>query len=129
MTVGMEGQGDARGGAGGVMRSLPLDALIATHRGALRQFRLAAWVLLVLGLGLIALGFLAVLPLLPALLVGVVTAGVAVFPYRQAVERDERIEGLRVLQDEWRELAQTSATPEQDADRFIELLWKLYGRR
>lgn len=111
------------------MRSLPLDALIATHRGALRQFRLAAWVLLVLGLGLIALGFLAVLPLLPALLVGVVTAGVAVFPYRQAVERDERIEGLRVLQDEWRELAQTSATPEQDADRFIELLWKLYGRR
>jgi hypothetical protein len=45
------------------------------------------------------------------------------------VERDERIDGLRVLEDEWRELARTSATPDQDSDRFIELLWKLYGRR
>jgi hypothetical protein len=45
------------------------------------------------------------------------------------VERDERIEGLHVLHDEWRELSSSSATPEQDNDRFIELLWKLYGRR
>jgi hypothetical protein len=45
------------------------------------------------------------------------------------VERDERIEGLQVLQDEWREAASSSGKPEQDADRFIELLWKLYDKR
>lgn len=105
-----------------------LDRLMAVHRRALRQFRLAAWALLVVGALIVGLGFFTALPWLPALVVGVVCASVAVFPYREAVERDERIDGLQVLQDEWRELAQTSSTPDQDADRFIELLWKLYGR-
>jgi hypothetical protein len=63
------------------------------------------------------------------IVVGVVTAAVAVFPYREMVERDERIEGLEVLREEWHGLASASATPQQDTDRFIELLWKLYGRR
>jgi len=34
-----------------------------------------------------------------------VTAAVSVFPYRDGVERQERIDGLQVLHDEWRELA------------------------
>jgi hypothetical protein len=112
-----------------LMLRVPFDSLMATHRGARRRLQLAMWALLVLGIALVALGLAGVLPHLPALVVGVVTAAVAVFPYREMVERDERIEGLEVLQDEWRTLAQASTTPQQDTDRFIELLWKLYGRR
>jgi len=128
LTVLMDNQQGIDGGAG-LSRRLPLDSLMATHRGALRQFRLAVWLLLAIGAAVVGLGLLAYVPLLPAVVVGVVTLAVAVFPYREAVERSERIEGLQVLQDEWRELERSSTTPEQDADRFIELLWKLYGRR
>ena len=113
----------------GSLGLLPLESLMAGHRRAERQYRLAAVGLLLAGLLLVALGWFAVLPWLPALVVGVVTAAVAVFPYREGVERGGRVEGLQVLQDEWRELAQSSSTPDQDADRFIELMWKLYGRR
>jgi hypothetical protein len=112
-----------------LMLRVPFDSLMASHRGARRRLQLAMWALLVVGIGLVALGLAGMLPQLPALIVGVVTAAVAVFPYREMVERDERIEGLVVLQDEWRALAQASATPQQDTDRFIELLWKLYGGR
>lgn len=108
---------------------VPFDSLMATHRGARRRLQLAMWTLLVVGIGLVALGLLGALPQLPALVVGVVTAAVAVFPYREMVERDERVDGLQVLQDEWRNLASASATPRQDTDRFVELLWKLYGGR
>ena len=102
---------------------------MATHRGAQRKLQLQFWALLAVGAGLVLLGAFSVLPQLPAVLVGIVTLAVAVFPYREMVDRGERIEGLHVLQDEWRELRASSATPEQDNDRFIELLWKLYGRR
>lgn len=119
--------------AGGMRQSkylrVPFDSLMATHRGVRRRMQLVFWTLLVVGLGLAGLGLAGVLPRLPLVVVGVVTAAVAVFPYREMVERDERIEGLQVLQEEWRGLAAGSATPEQDTDRFIELLWKLYGRR
>ncbi len=119
--------------AGGMRESkylrVPFDSLMATHRGARRRMQLVFWTLLVVGLALAGLGLAGVLPRLPVVVVGVVTAAVAVFPYREMVERDERIEGLQVLQEEWRGLAAGSATPEQDTDRFIELLWKLYGRR
>ena len=108
---------------------VPFDSLMATHRGARRRLQLAMWALLVLGIIVIGLGLLGALPRLPAMVVGIVTAAVAVFPYREMVERDERIDGLQVLQEEWRTLAAESATPQQDTDRFIELLWKLYGRR
>ncbi len=108
---------------------VPFDSLMATHRGARRRLQLAMVALLVTGLLLVALGFFGALPQLPAMMVGIVTAAVAVFPYREMVERDERIDGLQVLQEEWRSLASTSATPQQDTDRFIELLWKLYGGR
>ena len=108
---------------------VPFESLMATHRGARRQLQLAMWAFLVLGIGLVALGLLGALPQLPALVVGVVTTAVAVFPYREMVERDERIDGLQVLLDEWRNLASASATPRQDTDRFVELLWKLYGGR
>ena len=102
---------------------------MATHRGARRKLQLQFWALIAVGAGLVLLGAFSVLPQLPAVLVGIVTLAVAVFPYREMVDRGERIEGLHVLQDEWRELRASSATPEQDNDRFIELLWKLYGRR
>lgn len=108
---------------------VPFDSLMATHRGARRRLQLALVALLLIGVGLVALALLGALPRLPALVVGVVTVAVAVFPYREMVERDERIEGLQVLREEWRGLASTSASPRQDTDRFIELLWKLYGRR
>jgi hypothetical protein len=108
---------------------VPFDSLMATHRGARRRLQLAFWALLLIGVGLVALALLGALPQLPALVVGVVTAAVAVFPYREMVERDERIGGLQVLREEWRGLASASKTPQQDTDRFIELLWKLYGRR
>jgi hypothetical protein len=108
---------------------VPFESLMATHRGARRRLQLALWALLLVGLGLVALGLFGVLPLLPAVVVGVVTAAVAVIPYREMVERDERIEGLEVLREEWRGRASASATPQQDSERFIELLWKLYGRQ
>ncbi len=115
------------GGAPGV--AVPFDSLMAMHRGARRKQQLWLWALLAVGVGLVLLGLFAVLPQLPALVVGIVTAAVAVLPYREMVERDERIDGLHVLHDEWRELSTGSRTPEQDSDRFVELLWKLYGRR
>ncbi len=108
---------------------VPFDSLMATHRGARRKLQLYFWALLLVGIGLVLLGLFAVLPLLPALVVGIVTAAVAVFPYREMVERDERIEGLHVLHDEWSELQTTSDDAERESDRFIELLWKLYGKR
>ena len=120
----------AAAGGGAVPRdALPFDTLMAAHRGARRQLQLYLLALVVLGLGLVGLGLFGLLPQLPALVVGIVTLAVAVFPYREMVERDERIEGLHVLQDEWRELMTTTATPQQDTDRFAELLWKLYGTR
>lgn len=108
---------------------IPFDGMMAVHRGAARQYRLYALLLVGFGVALVGLGLLAVLPAVPALVIGVVTAAVAVFPYRDMVERRERVEGLRVLQDEWRELAPASTAPAQDADRFVELLWKLYAKR
>ena len=108
---------------------VPFDSLMAFHRGARRKLQLCLWALLVIGTGLVLLGLVGALPQAPALVVGIVTLAVAVFPYRDMVERDERIEGLHVLHDEWRELMSTTTTPEQDSDRFIELLWKLYGTR
>jgi hypothetical protein len=123
------GETAAVSGGGVAGARVPFDSLMATHRGARRKLQLYYWALLVVGLGLVLLGLFSILPQLLALVLGIVTAAVAVFPYREMVERDERIEGLHVLHDEWRELSTTSATPEQDNDRFIELLWKLYGRR
>jgi len=119
----------AAGGDAGPREVLPFDTLLAAHRGARRQLQLYLWALVVVGLGLVGLGLFGALPQLPALVVGIVTLAVAVFPYREMVERDERIEGLHVLHDEWRELMTTTVTPEQDSDRFAELLWKLYGAR
>jgi hypothetical protein len=123
-----ETAGTPTAGSGAATRdALPFDSLMAIHRGARRKLQLFLWGLIVLGLAVVALGLFGALPQLPALVVGVVTLAVAVFPYREMVERDERIEGLHVLHDEWRELMKTTETPEQDTDRFVELLWKLYG--
>ncbi|MEZ5904889.1 MAG: hypothetical protein R3C69_07235 [Geminicoccaceae bacterium] len=108
---------------------MPFDGMIAVHRAALRQYRVAAVLLLVIGLLVILLGLLGVLPLVPALVVGVVTAAVSVFPYRDGVERQERVDGLQVLHDEWRELESASAEPEQERERFLGLLGKLYDKR
>lgn len=108
---------------------MPFDSLMAMHRGVRRRNQLYFWGLLVVGLGLAALGFLGALPQVAAVVVGLVSAAVAVFPHCEMVERDERIEGLQVLQDEWREATLSSDAPQQEADRFIELLWKLYDKR
>lgn len=108
---------------------MPFDSLMAAHRGARRRNQLLFWGLSVGGLAILGLGLLGVLPQVGAVIVGLVTAAVAVFPHCEMAERDERIEGLQVLQDEWREAASSSGTPGQDADRFIELLWKLYDKR
>lgn len=108
---------------------MPFDSLMAAHRGARRRNQLLFWGLLVGGLAILGLGLLGVLPQVGAVVVGLVAAAVAVFPHCEMTERDERIEGLQVLQDEWREAALSSEAPEQDADRFIELLWKLYDKR
>lgn len=121
--------GDLSGAAPGVGQRIPFDNMIAVHRGALRQYRVAAVLLLVAGLLLILLGLIGMLPLVPALVVGVVMAAVSVFPYRDGVERQERIDGLQVLHDEWRELEGASAEPEQERERFLGLLWKLYDKR
>ncbi len=121
--------GDLLGATPGVGQQIPFDGMIAVHRGALRQYRVAAVLLFVAGLLLILLGLVGVLPLVLALVVGVVTAAVSVFPYRDGVERQERIDGLQVLHDEWRGLEGASAEPEQERERFLGLLWKLYDKR
>ncbi|HRY25483.1 MAG: hypothetical protein H6852_06150 [Geminicoccaceae bacterium] len=113
----------------GAGQPIPFDSMMAVHRGALRQYRVAAALLLVIGLLVVGLGLLGMLPQVPALVVGVVTAAVSVFPYRDGVERQERIDGLQVLHDEWRELEGASAEPEQERERFLGLLWKLYDKR
>ncbi len=108
---------------------MPFDSLMAMHRGVRRRNQLFLWALLVAGLCSAALGFLGALPQVAAVVVGLVSAALAVFPHCEMVERDERIEGLQVLQDQWREAALSSDAPQHDADRFIELLWKLYDKR
>jgi hypothetical protein len=110
------------------MPHIPFDSLMAMHRGARRRNQLLFWGLLAAGLMILGLGLFGVLPQVAAIMVGLVAAAVAVFPHCEMVERDERIEGLLVLQDEWRQMVSTSRTPEQDADRFVDLLWRLYEK-
>ena len=123
----------ARGAAGrpdlGTGQPIPFESMMAVHRGNARQHRVAAVLLLVVGLVVVALGLLGILPPAPAVLIGAVTAAVSVFPYREEVEREERIEGLRVLEDEWRELTGANAPSEQEREQFLGLLWKLYDKR
>lgn len=118
-------------GAGGIGtgQGIPFDSMMAAHRGAARRYRMATVLLLVIGLVLVGLGLLGILPLVAAIVVGIVTAAVAVFPYREGVERQERIDGLQVLNDEWRELESGGALPEPEREQFLGLLWKLYDKR
>lgn len=107
----------------------PFAALQTTHRAARTQYLVMAGCCVGIGALIIIAGLAGALPFLPALIVGVVTLAVAVFPYRELVERNERIEGLLVLEDEWRELARTTQVQGRDKDRFLDLLGHLYGRR
>ncbi len=113
----------------GTGQPIPFESMMAVHRGNARQYRIAAVLLLVIGLVLVGLGLAGILPPAPTVVVGLVTAAVSVFPYREGVERQERIEGLRVLEDEWRELEAANAPREQEHEQFLGLLWKLYDKR
>ena len=48
-------------------------------------------------------------------------------PYRQSIERRERIEGLQVLAEEWRDIVARSADPVGARERFMGLLERLYA--
>lgn len=112
------------GGTGGRERP-PFDSLMGIHRRAAGFYRLLAGLLIVGGLAL-----LAVAPLLdgpaayPPAALGVFLVSLAAIPWREVVERRDRIQGLGVLRDEWDQLA---GQPGDGApDRLRALLTELY---
>ncbi|MCB2054308.1 MAG: DUF3040 domain-containing protein [Geminicoccaceae bacterium] len=105
----------------------PFDQLIAIHRGARRGFLVYAVLLAIVGAALLVAGLAGKIPWLIALVTGVIALVVAIFPYRQSIERRERIEGLQVLAEEWRDIVARSADPVGARERFMGLLERLYA--
>jgi len=108
---------------------LDFDRMASVHRRAARGYRLYAAALLCVGGVLLGLALFQQLPWLPALVVGLLACALAVLPARQAVERGERIEGLVVLRDEWRELTGSGGVSDAECERFYGLMRRLYDGR
>ena len=109
-------------------KSIDFERMIAVHRGASRGYRLYAAGLALAGAILVILAFAGSLPWLPALVTGVIALAVAIIPARHVIERRERIEGLEVLREEWRDLSKDSKNGDENHQRFFALLHKLYAR-
>lgn len=103
-----------------------LERLTARMRGGWRRYALGAALLLVLGLAGVAWGLASGRPaaLSPAA-PGLLAAALAALPWREAVERRDRLEGLEVLQQEWPDLARDA--PERE--RLAGLIERMFGRR
>ncbi|MEZ5826583.1 MAG: hypothetical protein R3C97_18195 [Geminicoccaceae bacterium] len=91
--------------------------MIGAHRSAGRNMTLYCAFLVVAGVVLVVLGWTGTIPWLIGLITGVVAIAVAIFPYREALERRERVEGLQVLGEEWREMNRGRPAAERERPR------------
>lgn len=107
--------------------NLKFDRMAAVHRGARRGYWLYAVLLCLVGLGLIIGGYFGYLPWLVGLITGIIAVAVAIIPVRQAVERGERVEGLIVLQEEWKELLELGESAANEREQFLALMRRLYA--
>lgn len=98
----------------------PFDEMIRTHGAAEAAYRRLAWLLLLLGAAILALGFLA--GSVPLAGPGVVVALTALISWKKSTEHAERAEGVAVLKDEWADSAQRGA-----ADGLRTIMRDLYG--
>ncbi len=114
---------------GAPSRSPEFGSLIAIHESARSGYRLYLACLIIAGVLLVGLALGGKVPLLFGLCAGVIALAVAIFPWRQATERSERISGLEVLREEWAELERDTRSVPADHDRLLELLWKLYDKK
>ena len=105
----------------------PFEAMVETHRRAGRGMTLYWMFLVAGGIALVVLGWIDVIPWLVGLITGIVAIAVAIFPWREAVERRERVEGLQVLGEEWREMIREPNIGERERQGFAGLLWRLYS--
>ena len=103
------------------------DQLMALHRGAGRGMMIYAALLVVGGIALVVLAVTGAIPWLVGLVTGVIAMAVAVFPYRESVERRERVEGMGVLADEWGDLDKRGDLDDQARRQFAGLLGRLYS--
>ena len=100
--------------------------MMVRHGKARDGYRRAFVAMLAGGLGLTALALLA--PTAQGLLLttGLLLAALAVVPLKEMLERGERIEGLEVLQEEWRDLA--ARTDLAGRDQLLQLIARLYRK-
>jgi hypothetical protein len=106
-----------------------LGRFMTAHREAAARARLVAIALAALGVLLLLLGLAPLgLPAWVFLLAGLVVAACAAFPAREYLEHRDRISGLEVLQDEWRELQASGAADPAEVERLRVLVARLYPR-
>lgn len=108
-------------------QDLEFDRMAAVHRGAKRTFGLYAALLVLIGIALIVGAVTGHVSWLIGLVTGAMAIAVAIIPIRQVIERSERIEGLTVLEDEWRELVSLGDAAASEREQFLALMRRLYA--
>jgi hypothetical protein len=102
-------------------RRPPFEAMMRRHREGAAFHRRFAFILGGAGLVVFLLGILVSPTLrLPAMTLGLLAMALSLLPLRQSRERQERVDGLMVLADEWA----TGTTAERG--RLTDLLARLY---
>jgi hypothetical protein len=105
---------------------LDFERLAARQRGGWRRYGLAAAVLLVGGVVVALAGVVTEgVARLPLIAGGVLAAALAVLPWREALERRDRADGLEVLGEEWAALAPDD---EGGRRRLLALALAMFGR-
>jgi hypothetical protein len=104
---------------------LDFERLAARQRGGWRRYGLAAALLLVSGIAAAFVGLVADgVTRLPLIVGGLLAASLAVLPWREAVERRDRADGLEVLGEEWVALAPDD---ERGRRRLLVLARAMFG--
>ena len=98
--------------------------MMARHAKAAQGYRLALIGIVVMGLGVAALGLVSPTMREPLVAAGLMLTALAVVPFKEMRERRERIEGLQVLQEEWADLAARDNAVERH--EFFQLIARLY---
>jgi hypothetical protein len=109
------------------LKTPDFPAMRRRHARAQRGHRNAAAALLAGGLLLATAGmWLRGAPPLMLLVPGLMAAALAVLPLAAMIERRERIEGLRFLEEEWRGSAAAGAA--ETCQELVALIGRLYRR-
>lgn len=104
---------------------LDFERLAARQRGGWRRYALAAVLLLVGGIAAALAGLVTDgVARLPLIVGGALAASLAVLPWREAVERRDRADGLEVLGEEW---AALSPDDERGRRRLLVLAGAMFG--